>query len=92
MFPRERPNSNQPNEGGIKLYSATSGSLIRTYEGHTDLVRSLSLDLNTGMIVSGSYDRSVFMWDFESGRKVRNLEGHGGFAFGVQLLGARVVS
>ncbi|KAJ2720691.1 SCF ubiquitin ligase complex subunit cdc4 [Coemansia sp. Benny D115] len=47
---------------------------VRTFEGHTDSVRAVAGYGN--MVVSGSYDFSIRVWNLESGSLVHRLEGH----------------
>ncbi|KAI9710778.1 MAG: hypothetical protein M1828_002120 [Chrysothrix sp. TS-e1954] len=42
--------------------------------GHTSLVRSLYLDHANKRIISGSYDLSLRVWDFETGKQIMKLE------------------
>jgi len=77
----------------VKIFSASDASLLRTIEGHTDLVRSLSVDLNHRIIVSGSYDNSVRLWDLDTGQLVRVIRDvHSSSVFGVATERGRVVS
>ncbi|KAJ2394866.1 SCF ubiquitin ligase complex subunit cdc4, partial [Coemansia sp. RSA 2603] len=47
---------------------------VRTFEGHSDSVRAVAGYGN--MVVSGSYDCSIRVWDLKSGMEVHKLEGH----------------
>ena len=49
---------------------------MRTLNGHTDLVRSVSFSPDGKYVVSGSCDNSVKIWRMESGKVVRTLNGH----------------
>jgi len=42
-------------------------------EGHANLVRSLYLDAANRRVVSGSYDMSLRVWDFDSGKVLMHL-------------------
>lgn len=55
------------NDQVIYKFSAATGQLVDTLRGHTSLVRSLYLDGWNNRIVSGSYDFSLRVWDFERG-------------------------
>jgi WD40 repeat protein len=57
---------------------STFGATVRTLEGHTDWVRSVCLSSNDGMVMSGSRDNTVRLWDRSSGVLLRTLEGHRG--------------
>jgi len=50
--------------------------LVRTLEGHTGGVRSVSFSPDGQTIVSGSRDKTIRVWLVESGELVRTLEGH----------------
>jgi len=44
-----------------------------TLEGHTMNVTSLALSTNTGILASGSLDRTVRLWDLEKKQSIRTL-------------------
>ena len=48
----------------------------RILKGHTDDVTSVSFSPNGQMIASGSYDRTIRLWNPNTGRHIRTLEGH----------------
>lgn len=50
--------------------------LVRTLEGHKDCVGSVAVSPDGKYIISGSYDKTVKVWEFETGKLVRTLEGH----------------
>ncbi|HEY5434885.1 MAG TPA: serine/threonine-protein kinase [Candidatus Limnocylindrales bacterium] len=47
-----------------------------TLQGHTDEVTAVAVSPDGRWVVSGSYDRTLRIWDPESGTCVRTLEGH----------------
>ena len=49
---------------------------LRSLEGHTHLVTAVALSADGRTIVSGSFDRTVKVWDAHDGRLLRSLEGH----------------
>ena len=49
------------NDRLVKVYDAITTELIRTFKGHKDLVRTISVDLGEGLVVSGSYDKSIMV-------------------------------
>ena len=51
---------------------------LRSLEGHTDRVWAVAVSPDGRFIVSGSDDRTVKVWELESGRLLRSLEGHTG--------------
>jgi WD40 repeat protein len=46
------------------------------FEGHTDGVYDVALDATQHRALSGSRDGTVRLWDTETGRCLRVLEGH----------------
>jgi WD40 repeat protein len=51
---------------------------LRSLEGHTHWVLAVAVSPDGRTIVSGSHDRTVKVWEAESGRLLRSLEGHTG--------------
>lgn len=48
-----------------------------TYEGHTDMVRSISADKLGQYLVSGSDDTTVKIWEINTGRCIKTIETEG---------------
>jgi WD40 repeat protein len=51
------------------------GSLIQTFEGHTDGVQSLALSPDGTLLLSGSSDRTVKLWNVEDGSTITTIQG-----------------
>ncbi len=51
-------------------------ALLRTLEGHSSTVGSVSVTPDGRRVVSGSDEGTLRVWDLESGRCLRTLEGH----------------
>lgn len=47
---------------------------VKTFTGHTDGIMCLQFDENT--LITGSYDKTVRVWDLETGETLRVLRGH----------------
>lgn len=68
------------------------GSLIRTLEGHTGQIRAIAV-LDDRRVISGSADKTLRLWELESGETLRVFEGHTLGVTAVSVLdGRRVVS
>ena len=50
--------------------------LLRTLEGHSESVRGVAVTPDGRRAVSASEDQTLKVWDLESGRELRTLEGH----------------
>src|SRR5262249_7134851 len=62
--------------------SAQAGQLIRTFEGHTEVVKSVALSPDGRLALSGGGvyhepgNRALRLWELSSGRCLRTFEGH----------------
>ena len=67
---------------------------MRTLEGHSSALAAVALSGDGTRIVSGSFDRTVRVWDAQSGECLRTLEGHSDWVKSVALSGdgTRIVS
>ena len=61
------------------LYPPVMQSESVVLEGHNDWVRCLAINPITGEIVSGSYDKTLRVWNGETRKCVAVLEGHNGW-------------
>lgn len=50
-----------------------TGKLDKTFSGHYHWVESLAFTPNGKIIASGSRDKSIMTWDFETGEKLREI-------------------
>jgi WD40 repeat protein len=73
---------------------APGGSLIRTFEGHSDIVRAVVVTPDGRRALSASDDGTLRLWDLRSGLTIRTLEGHTISVLGVAVTpdGRRAVS
>jgi WD40 repeat protein len=60
----------------VKLWDVTTGTLVRTLEGHSDTVHAVAFSPDGALLASGSWDYTVRLWNVASGSLVRTLEGH----------------
>ena len=68
--------------------------LLRTLEGHSDSVNGVAVTPDGKRAVSASWDKTLKVWDLETGRALRTLEGHSDSVSGVAVTpdGKRAVS
>src|SRR5436309_1660440 len=50
--------------------------LLRTLPGHSAWVSSVAFSPDGHWLASGSWDKTVRLWEVETGRTVRTLQGH----------------
>ena len=59
----------------MKLWDVTRGECLQTLEGHSSIVYSVSFSPDGTKVASGSWDKTVKLWDVTSG-ECQTLEGH----------------
>ncbi|MDY6990290.1 MAG: TIR domain-containing protein [Thermodesulfobacteriota bacterium] len=60
-------------------------ALSKTLEGHTDQVNGVSVTADGRMAVSGGNDRTLRVWDVETGECVKTFQGHTNFVQSVSV-------
>ena len=58
---------------------------LRTLTGHTGGVDGVAVTADGKRAVSASEDKTLKVWDLESGRELRTLEGHSAWVNGVAV-------
>jgi RNA polymerase sigma factor (sigma-70 family) len=68
----------------IDLWDPTTGRLLHTLKGHTDIVWAVAFSGDGKTLVSGSDDKTIRFWDVETGKQLRQInhnQGVGVLAF-----------
>ncbi len=73
----------QPANEELRTELPPGVKLFRTLEGHGRAVTSVAFDPQGETLASGSDDRTVKLWEAQSGKLIRTLEGHGGTVWSV---------
>ncbi|CCQ68516.1 serine/threonine kinase with WD-40 repeat [Crocosphaera watsonii WH 0402] len=60
----------------IKVWNLATGELLRTLNGHSSYVSSVSISADRNTIVSGSGDNTIKVWSLATGKLLRILNGH----------------
>ena len=64
--------------GDIIILNSTTGIQKAVLSGHTDEVICVEFSSDGTLLVSGSHDRTVKLWDMQTGGVVRTFSGHTG--------------
>ncbi|MFQ4135531.1 GUN4 domain-containing protein [Nodosilinea sp. PGN35] len=59
--------------GVVRLWSATTGEPVRTFEGHRYAVRAIALSPTGQILASASADHTVKLWDLQTGRLLQTI-------------------
>lgn len=62
---------------GLRIVELESGIERTLEDGHTEEVTSLAFSPNSDLLVSGSHDNTVRLWNVGSARELRRFRGHG---------------
>lgn len=57
-------------------YAKTQDTAIKTFEGHTYTVASVAFSPNKKTIASASWDKTIKLWNIETGELIRTFYGH----------------
>jgi len=60
----------------IRLWDASSGTLLRVLEGHSDPVLGVAWSPDGSTLASGSADTTIRLWNLDTGKEKYILEGH----------------
>ncbi|MFX1447993.1 MAG: TIR domain-containing protein, partial [Promethearchaeota archaeon] len=58
------------------VWDLSSGKLIKTLKGHTDIISSVAFSPGGKYVASGSYDKTLLEWEINSGEIHWTLSGH----------------
>jgi RNA polymerase sigma factor (sigma-70 family) len=57
----------------IDLWDPTTGRLLHTLKGHTDIVWAVAFSADGKTLVSGSDDKTIRFWDVATGKQLRQI-------------------
>ena len=78
-------------ENNIKIFNYTSGELVKTLNGHTNLVTTIEI-LNEQFVASGGFDFRVNIWDFTNYSIKYTLIGHENRIYCVKRLSSNLIA
>jgi serine/threonine protein kinase len=69
--------STEPAELGKRGQSITlAPGEVRSFKGHTNVVSSVAFSADGRQAISGSWDRTIRLWDVTTGDELKRFEGH----------------
>jgi mono/diheme cytochrome c family protein len=73
-----------PGLGGVAaMWDVESGSLIRQFKGHRDILYDAELSPDGKTLATCSYDKKIQLWNADNGQPLRTFEGHTGAVYDV---------
>ncbi|KAJ7744543.1 WD-repeat-containing protein [Mycena maculata] len=63
-------------DGSVRLWSASAGSVLATFNGHKKAVTALAFDDSGTRLASGSQDTDIIVWDVVAEAGLFRLRGH----------------
>ncbi|MDB9475636.1 WD40 repeat domain-containing protein, partial [Dolichospermum circinale] len=61
------------------------GKEIRTLSGHSNFVYSVSFSPDGKTLASGGDDKTIKLWNLDTGKEIRTLSGHSDFVYSVSF-------
>ncbi|KAI0091918.1 WD40 repeat-like protein [Irpex rosettiformis] len=79
-------------DGSIRLWSASAGSVIATFNGHKKAIAALAFDQVGARLASGSQDTDIILWDVVAEAGMFRLRGHRDQITAIQFISAASAS
>ncbi len=57
----------------VRLWDLEKGEQIRTFDGHTNVIRRLAFSPDGNRVLSGSWDRTMRLWNVATGAEIRRF-------------------
>jgi WD40 repeat protein len=71
--------------GDIIILDGNTGSQVAVLSGHTDWVRCVTFSSDGTLLVSGSDDETLKIWDIQTGGVVKTFHGHTHYVYSVSI-------
>ena len=78
----------------VDPYDVTNFTCLKTFEGHSSYVSSVAYSPDGTKIISGSDDKTIKIWDANTGQCLKSLEGHSDYVNSVAFSpdGTKIIS
>ena len=73
-------NCNLPNDNFVQIRPPWSGIVRLNLTGHTDIVHRLAYLSKSGLLASGSYDKTIKLWNVTTGELIKSWKAYNTFA------------
>ncbi|MGA2298603.1 MAG: VWA domain-containing protein, partial [FCB group bacterium] len=62
--------------GRVYLWDFVTGTLLKSFTGHTGEIRSLTFSPDGNTIASAGWDKTIILWNVITGKRLNTLTGH----------------
>ena len=73
-------------DSAVRPDRPTPGSVNRNRRALSDTVRCVQMDQARDLVISGSYDTTLKLWELKTGNCIRSLRGHQGPVLAIQVI------
>jgi WD40 repeat protein len=70
----------------VRLWDAAAGKELKKFEGHTQIIKSVSFSADDKLLASTGDDGTIRVWDVAAGKELKKLDGHRQGTEGVAFL------
>jgi WD40 repeat protein len=63
-----------------------TGKVLRTFKGHSNMVHSVAFAPDGRTALSGSWDKTLKLWEVATGKELRTFRGHSDAVYSVAFL------
>jgi WD40 repeat protein len=60
----------------LKMWDISTGQEIRTFKGHSETIKSISVTPDDRYVLSGGNDGMTKLWNISTGREIKTFKGH----------------
>jgi WD40 repeat protein len=69
--------------GRAAIYNLVDGGLVNEMIGHNDVIQTAIFSPDGKRVATASYDKSIRLWDAQSGESLRTIAGHNGAVYSI---------